>query len=89
VKPGVRKDGLLRIENRGNRTIRIKALRSALPQVTASVDKQILKPGEAASIRVSLTPRGDARFINGFLSIITDSPTKPEKEVPIFSILRK
>ncbi|MRR57762.1 MAG: DUF1573 domain-containing protein [Deltaproteobacteria bacterium] len=89
VKPGVRKDGILKIENKGNRVLKIKAVRSILPQMTASSDKKVLRPGETAAIRVSLTPKGDRRFINGYITIVTDSPTKPEKEVAIFSVLKK
>jgi len=89
VKAGGRKDGVVLLENRGSGTIRIKALRSGHPQMTASCDKRTLKPGEKASIRVSLTPRGDARFINGFITIVTDSRTKPEKELAVFSVVRK
>jgi len=89
VKPGVRKDGILKIENKGGRTLKIKAIRSILPQMSAACDKKVLRPGESATIRVSLTPKGDRRFINGYITIVTDSPTKPEKEVAVFSVLKK
>lgn len=89
VKAGIRKDGVVTMQNNGSRTIRIKGVRSVHPQITASCDRKSLKPGEKATIRVSLTPRGDSRFINGFVIIATDSPTKPEKEVAVYSVVKK
>lgn len=89
VKAGARKDGDIIMENRRSGTIRIQGIRSGNPQITASCDKKSLKPGEKATIRVSLTPRGDARFINGYITIATDNPRKPEKEAAVFSVVKK
>lgn len=89
VKAGTAKEGLITMENRGAGTLRIKGVRSANPQIKATCDKQSLRPGEKATIRVSLTPRGNARFINGYITISTDSRIKPEKEVAVFSSVKK
>lgn len=89
VKAGARKDGVLMLENKGTKTVRIKSVKSALPGVTATCDKKLLKPGEKTAIRVSLIPRGDTRFINGYIIITTDRTGKSEKAVPVYSVLKK
>lgn len=89
VKPGVRATGTLKIQNKGDTTIRIKAIKTAVPSVTATSDRKTLKPGETAAITVSLIPRGNARFINGYLTIVTDGPDRPAKEVPFYSVVKQ
>jgi len=89
VRPGVRAAGTLKIQNKGTSIIRIKEIRTAVPQVTAACDKKTLKPGETAAISVSLVPRGSGRFINGYLTIVTDGPDRPAKEVPFYSVVKQ
>lgn len=89
VKAGVRKDVTLEMENKGNKMIKIASLKTALPQTTISCRKKILRPGEKASFKVSITPRADNRFVNGYLIITTNSQGKSEKSIPIFGVLEK
>ncbi len=89
VKAGVRKDVTMEMENQGKKTIKISSLKTALPQTTISCRKKVLKPGEKSSFKVSVIPRGDNRFVNGYLTISTNSQGKSEKTIPIFGVLEK
>lgn len=89
LKAGVRKEVTATMENRGKTKLRIKGIKTALPQVKISYDKKTLKPGEKTSLKVSVTPRGDNRFVNGYLTLTTSSTIKPEKSVAIFGIVEK
>lgn len=89
VKAGVRKEVTVDMENKGNKTIKITSLKTELPQTTISSRKQTLKPGEKTSIKITVIPRSDNRFVNGYLTISTNSQGKSEKTVPIFGVLAK
>jgi hypothetical protein len=89
VKAGVRKDVTLEMENKGKKPITINSMKTELPQTTTSCRKKVLKPGEKTTFKVSVTPRGDSRFVNGYLTISTNSQGKQEKTIPIFGILQK
>ncbi len=89
VKAGVRKDVTLEMENKGKRTITITGFKTELPQTTISCRNKVLKPGEKTTFKVSVTPRGDSRFVNGYLTISTNSQGKQNKSIAIFGILQK
>ncbi|MRR53651.1 MAG: DUF1573 domain-containing protein [Deltaproteobacteria bacterium] len=89
VKAGVRKEVTVVMENKGNKTVKITSLKTELPQTTISSGKKTLKPGEKTSIKITVIPRTDNRFVNGYLTISTNSQGKVEKTVPIFGVLAK
>ncbi|MDD2335370.1 MAG: DUF1573 domain-containing protein [Geobacteraceae bacterium] len=89
VKAGVRKDVTLNIENKGKKKITITSLKTELPQANIDCRKKVLKPGKKTSCTFSVKPRGDNRFINGYLTISTNSQGKSEKTIPIFGVLQK
>jgi len=89
VKAGVRKEVTVVMENKGNKTVKITSLKTELPQATISSGKKTLKPGEKTSIKITVIPRTDNRFVNGYLTISTNSQGKVEKTVPIFGVLAK
>lgn len=89
VKAGVRKEVTVVMENKGTKTIKITSLKTELPQATIRSGKKSLKPGEKTSLKVVVIPRPDSRFVNGYLTITTNSRGKSEKTVPIFGVLAK
>jgi hypothetical protein len=89
VKPGVRTEASLSIENNGKKTVRITSIKCGIPQITATSSKNILKPGETASIKVSLTPGGDGRYLSGYLTIVTDNQVKPDRIVPVYATVQR
>jgi copper(I)-binding protein len=84
VKAGNTKSVSLTLENRGAKTIRIISVKTPMPQVVIRTGKNILKTGESATITVNITPRTEDKMLSGYLSIITDNPTKPEIMVPVY-----
>jgi len=89
VKVGVRKDVTLEMENKGRQTIKITGFKTEMPQVNITCNKRTLKPGEKSLIKVSVTPRSDSRFVNGYLTISTTSQGKAEKTVSIYGVVGK
>jgi len=89
VKAGVRKDVTLSMENKGEKKITITSLKTELPQATISCRNKVLKPGEKTSCRFTVKPRGDSRFVNGYLTVSTNSQGKSGKTIPIFGVLQK
>lgn len=89
VKAGVRKEVTVEMENKGTKTIKITSLKTELPQATVSPGKKTLKPGEKTSLKITVIPRSDNRFVNGYLTISTNSQGKSEKSIPIFGVLAK
>lgn len=89
VKKGTRKDAVIKIENSGTKPLRILSVKTVSPVATVSSGKTRLKAGESCTIRLSVTPRGSERFISGYITIRTDSGTRPEKTVPFYAVLQK
>lgn len=72
------------IVNKGNKPLKLTAVKSTLPQIAAVAEKKLLKPGESGTVLVSITPRKGDRLLSGYISITTDSPAKPEIQVPVY-----
>lgn len=89
VPAGVRKDVTLEMENKGKKTIKITGIKTELPQTTINAQKKTLKPGEKAVLKITVLPRADNRFVNGYLTISTNSEGKQEKTIPVFGVLAK
>lgn len=84
VKVDTTKSAGITITNKGSRPMKLTGVKSSLPQIAAVVEKKALKPGESGTILVSATPRKGDRLLSGYLSILTDSPSKPEIRVPFY-----
>jgi hypothetical protein len=87
VKAGVRKDVTMTMENKGNKALKITGVKTLMPQMKVNIPKKTLKPGEKTTFTVSITPRKGNRFINGYLTVTTNSAAKPEKTIAIFGVL--
>jgi hypothetical protein len=84
VKVDVTKKTTVTVSNRGRKPLKLTAVKSTLPQIAATAEKKLLKPGESGTLLVSITPRKGDRLLSGYLSIMTDSPAKPEITVPVY-----
>jgi len=89
VKAGTSKQYEISLENGGGKPLRIVAVSTPMQQVKATALKQLLKPGETTKITVIVSPKIDDRFLSGYLSISTDSSSKPEITVPIYGSVAK
>ncbi|MBI5656475.1 MAG: DUF1573 domain-containing protein [Geobacter sp.] len=77
------------VENRGSKPLKLVSLRSPMPQVSLRSDKTSLRSGESATVTVTVTPRQEDRMLSGYLSITTDSTSKPEVMIPIYGSLAR
>lgn len=84
VKIGATQKSSITIANKGNKPLRLAAVKSTLPQIAAVAEKRLLKPGESGTVLISITPRKGDRLLSGYISITTDSPAKPEIQVPVY-----
>ncbi len=88
IKPGVKKEGAVRFENQGKRTVRIVDVKSMSRQIKASAGKRTLKPGESITIRIAVTPDKGASYFGGYVTIVTDGAENKEKNIPIYATVR-
>lgn len=89
VKAGSRKTGEVKLTNAGKKSIRITALKTSTPQIKVASRKNLLKPGESATIQVSAVPGGSSRFLGGYVTISTDSRGKSDKTVQVYAVVTK
>lgn len=74
----------LSLENRGSKALRLISIKTPMPQAVIRTDKNIVKPGDTATITVNVTPRSEDRMLSGYISIITDNPAKSEIMIPVY-----
>ena len=84
VQAGVTRKTTITVTNKAKKPLGLIAAKSTLQQVTVTIEKKLLKPGESGTLLVSTTPRKGDRLLSGYLSITTDSPVKPEISVPVY-----
>ncbi|WP_298435127.1 DUF1573 domain-containing protein [Geobacter sp.] len=89
VKLGASKVVQLTVENQGERPLKIVSITTPMPQVKAAFRKTALKPGESATVTVTVTPRNEDRFLSGYLSINTDVPGRAEISIPLYGSVGK
>jgi hypothetical protein len=89
IKIGIKKETVIRIENKGKQPFTVISAKTAMPQVSAKILKKKLKAGESGTISVTITPRADDRFLAGYLTIVTSSSEKPEIIIPVYASAAK
>lgn len=89
TKAGSSKEVSVTLENHGERTVKILSVTTPMPQVKATLNKQVLKPGEKAPLSIAVSPRPEDRFLSGFIVIATDIPGKPEITLPLYGSVAK
>ncbi len=71
------------IQNKGKKNLEIKYIQSNCSCVVASVDKQILKPGETATLFIKFITEGRAGTQNKAMTIYSNDPRNPVQRVTI------
>jgi len=91
LTPGVAKQLTVNITNNGNSNVRIVAVNvnSNSLQIKPAFRKADVKPGETASIELSVTPRSEAKVLSGYLHIVTSGGQKKEITVPVYGSIAK
>lgn len=83
VKKGVDVDSPLSFQNRGKMNLELRYLQSNCSCVAASINKQLLKPGESATISVKFITEGRTGSQNKAITIYSNDPRNPVQRVTI------
>lgn len=68
---------LLKISNSGDKNLKISRITTTCSCVAALTDRQIIRPGESASLRVSFNPRGHIGFQKYRVHVYTGGNRNP------------
>lgn len=87
IAAGGAKQSSITVTNRGASSVKLLAVNvnSSSLQIKATIGKSKLKPGESGTIKLSITPRPDAKMLSGYLIIVTNHPKKKEISVPVYA----
>lgn len=89
IKAGGTGEAIVTIDNRSDKPLALKSIRTTNPRLSATLNKNLLKPGESGKVSVTATPGVEDRSLNGFIFITTDHPAKPELSIPVFAVLTR
>ena len=91
IKSGTAKQMTITVTNREATSVRLlsASTTSTTLQIKSVIRKGELKPGETGFVDLTITPRGDARIMSGYLHIATDSAHKKEIIVPVYASVAK
>jgi hypothetical protein len=85
LKSGSAKEIALSVGNNSKQIVRVLSVKSPMPQINVKPLNSVIKPGETAIINVSASPHKSDRMLSGYISIMTDNPTKTEIIVPVYA----
>lgn len=86
LRAGVAKQAMISVTNNGSNRVKLLSVKvtSTSLQITHSIKKSDLKPGESGAIELKITPKPDAKVLSGYLHIVTSGAQKNEITVPIY-----
>jgi len=84
LAPGKPHTAEVELTNQGRSPLRIMRHEASIDGLEATLDRDIIPPGEKARLVLRLTPDGSQRRINGYLTLSTDAPLAPEVRIPLF-----
>jgi len=74
------------LTNSGSDPVSLSGLRTSLPEVSVTLDRNDLKSGETATIELQAVPKIAGKNLSGYLFCDTSNPYKPELRLP-FTVL--
>jgi hypothetical protein len=91
IAAGASKKASITVTNTGAESVKLLAVNvsSASLQIKAVIQKTELKPGEAGTIELTVTPRPEAKVMSGYLHIVTTDKQKKEITVPVYAFAAK
>lgn len=87
VKKGTEVEYPVLVQNKGKKNLELRYIQSNCSCVLANADKQILKPGEKASITIKLITEGRSGSQNKAITIYTNDPRNPVQRVTITGVI--
>ncbi len=89
IKAGGTGEAFITIDNRSDKPLTLKSVRTTNPRISATLSKNLLKPGESGKVSITATPGAEDRSLNGYIFVTTDHPAKPEISIPVFAALSR
>jgi len=83
VKKGVEVSNPVTFQNKGKKNLELRFIQSNCTCVVASSDKQVLKPGESATISIRFLTEGRSGSQNKAITIYSNDPRNPVQRVTI------
>jgi len=83
VKKGVEVDNPVTFRNKGKKNLELRYIQSNCTCVVTSADKQVLKPGESATISVKFLTEGRSGSQNKAITVYSNDPRNPVQRVTI------
>jgi copper(I)-binding protein len=89
LKANATKETAVTVVNNGRSPIKLLSVKTPLPQIIATLSKNLIKPGESGIINVIASLRSGDQLLSGYLTIKTDAPGRAEIIVPIYASVTK
>ncbi len=89
LKTGTGKEVTITVENKGSKQLKLIDVKSSLPQVAVRIARSLINPGNTGTILVTATARNEDRMLSGYLTIKTNSSSKPVITLPVFGSVVK
>ena len=87
VKKGVEVMNPVTFQNKGKKNLELRYIQSNCSCVVASSDKQVLKPGETATISIKFITEGRSGSQNKAITIYSNDPRNPVQRVTITGVI--
>lgn len=84
LRPGVKKDATVLLENRSGKPVTVSAVSSQNPQIVASVRSKVIPPGQSSELIIGVTARDGARYLSGYVTVVSDAGGKNELRIPVY-----
>jgi hypothetical protein len=83
IKKEISIENKLTIQNRGKKNLEIRSIQSNCSCVLTSTDKQVLKPGESATLTIKFLTEGRVGTQNKAITVYSNDPKNPVQRVNI------
>lgn len=87
VKKGVEVMNPVTFQNKGKKNLELRYIQSNCSCVVASADKQVLKPGETATVSIKFITEGRSGSQNKAITIYSNDPRNPVQRVTITGVI--
>ncbi len=87
VKKGTEVENAVSFQNKGKKNLELRYIQSNCTCVVANSDKQILKPGEKATITIRFITEGRGGSQNKAITIYSNDPRNPVQRVTITGVI--
>lgn len=87
VKKGVDVENPVSFQNKGKKNLELRYIQSNCSCIIATSDRQVLKPGEKATISIKFITEGRSGSQNKAITIYTNDPRNPVQRITITGVI--